>query len=284
MFVIAPAVVPERLDLPGVYAFLPNRHIRYFPTIRRNFAIVSGQPRSQYLDNPADSPPVPCFASMPMLTLLLAEDHAVVREGLRAFLRTADDLQVVGEATNGREAVELAVKLRPSVIVMDVAMPKLNGCEATRQILLDNPAARILALSARSDDEYVARMVAVGAMGFVEKQSSGQVLLRAIRAIGAGDTFYSPAITKRLLRIGRKAREEGPAFGRQQPALTPREEEVLQLVAEGAPNKQIAAELGISVKTVDKHRQQLMNKLSIHDTAGLTRYAISSGTIECDVS
>jgi DNA-binding NarL/FixJ family response regulator len=162
-------------------------------------------------------------------------------------------------------------------------MPKLNGCEATRQILLDNPDAKILALSARSEDEYVARMVAAGAMGFVEKQSSGQVLLHAIREIGAGQTFFSPAIRKRLLQIGRKAREEGSPSGVLQPALTPREEEVLQLVAEGAPNKQIAAELGISVKTVDKHRQQLMNKLGIHDTAGLTRYAISSGSIECNV-
>jgi len=120
-------------------------------------------------------------------------------------------------------------------------------------------------------------------MGFVEKQSSGQVLLHAIREIGAGHAFFSPAIRKRLLQIGRKAREEGSPSGTPQPALTPREEEVLQLVAEGAPNKQIAAELGISVKTVDKHRQQLMNKLGIHDTAGLTRYAISSGSIECNV-
>ena len=234
--------------------------------------------------------PIPCtrgrlpgIAPMKLVTLLLAEDHAVVREGLMALLKTVEDFQVVGEATTGREAVELARKLRPEVIVMDVAMPKLNGCEATRQILFDNPAAKVLALSARSDDEYVARMVAVGAMGFVEKQCSGQILLRAIRQVGAGQTFFSPAITKRLLQIGRKAREEGFASGKLQPALTSREEEVLQLVAEGAPNKQIAVELSISVKTVDKHRQQLMNKLGIHDTAGLTRYAISSGAIECNV-
>jgi len=220
---------------------------------------------------------------MMLLTLLLAEDHAVVREGLKAFLRTVEDFKVVGEATTGREAVELAIKLRPAVIVMDVAMPRLNGAEATRQILLDNPAAKVLALSARSDDEYVARMMAAGAMGFVEKQSSGQVLLRAIREVGAGKTYFSPAITRRLLEIGRRAREQGTASGRLQPALTPREEEVLQLVAEGEPNKQIAAELGISVKTVDKHRQQMMNKLGIHDTAGLTRYDISSGAIECNL-
>ena len=166
------------------------------------------------------------------------------------------------------------------VVVMDVAMPKLNGCEATRQILLDNPAAKVLVLSASSDDAYVARLIAAGAMGFLDKQSSGQVLLRAIREVGAGKTSFSPGITRRLLQIGRKAREQGISSGTLQPALTSREEEVLQLVAEGAPNKQIAVELGISIKTVDKHRQQLMNKLGIHDIAGLTRYAISSGIVE----
>jgi DNA-binding NarL/FixJ family response regulator len=217
------------------------------------------------------------------ITILLAEDHAVVRDGLRAFLQIDEGFSVVGEATNGREAVELALKLRPAVIVMDVAMPRLNGCEATRQILLDNPSAKVLALSARSDDEYVARMVASGAMGFLEKQSSGEVLLRAIREVSEGRSFFSPAITRRLLQINRKAREQGVAPVHKPPVLTPREEEVLQLVAEGAPNKQIAAELVISAKTVDKHRQQLMNKLGIHDTASLTRYAILSGTIECTV-
>jgi len=217
---------------------------------------------------------------MRTLTILLAEDHAVVRDGLRAFLQIVDGFTVVGEATTGREAVELACRLHPAVIVMDVAMPKLNGCEATRQILLDNPSAKVLALSARSDDEYVARMIAAGAVGFVEKQSSGDVLLRAIREVSEGRNYFSPAITKRLLEINRKAREQGLSSGRLQPVLTSREEEVLQLVAEGAPNKQIASELGISAKTVDKHRQQLMNKLGIHDTAGLTRYAISSGAIE----
>jgi len=217
---------------------------------------------------------------MKPLTILLADDHTVLREGLRAFLETVEDIEVAGEATTGREAVTLAKALRPDVVLMDVAMPKLNGCEATRQILLDNPAAKVLVLSASSDDAYVARLVAAGAMGFLDKQSSGQVLLRAIREVGAGKTSFSPSITRRLLQIGRKAREQGLSSGTLQPALTSREEEVLQLVAEGAPNKQIAAELGISIKTVDKHRQQLMNKLGIHDIAGLTRYAISSGIVE----
>ena len=217
---------------------------------------------------------------MKSLTILLADDHTVVREGLRALLETTDDIAVAGEATTGREAVELARTLHPDVVLMDVAMPKLNGCEATRQILLDNPAAKVLVLSASSDDERVAQLVAVGARGFLEKQSSGQILLRAIREVGAGKTSFSPGITRRLRQINRAAREQGLAPGMIRQKLTSREEEVLQLVAEGAPNKEIATELGISPKTVDKHRQQLMNKLDIHDIAGLTRYAISSGVIE----
>jgi DNA-binding NarL/FixJ family response regulator len=225
----------------------------------------------------------PDLHPMKSLTILLADDHTVVREGLRAFLGTVEDIKVVGEATTGREAVELAGKLRPDVVLMDVAMPKLNGCEATRQILADNPAAKVLVLSASSDDAYVARLMEAGAMGFLEKQSSGQVLLRAIREVAAGKTSFSPVITKRLLQIGQKAREQGLPSGKLRQDLTPREAEVLQLVAEGAANKQIAEELGISAKTVDKHRQQLMAKLGIHDTAGLTRYAISSGIIKCDI-
>lgn len=209
---------------------------------------------------------------MKSLTILLAEDHTVVREGLRAFLATAEDLEVIGEATTGREAVALARKLRPDVVVMDVAMPKLNGCEATRQILQADAAAKVLVLSASCTDERVVQMIAAGAKGFLAKQSSGQMLLRAIREVGMGNTFFSSSIARRLAQLG------APADARHR--LTPREQEVLQLVAEGAPNKQIAAELGISAKTVDKHRQQLMAKLGIHDTAGLTRYAISSGAIE----
>jgi DNA-binding NarL/FixJ family response regulator len=216
------------------------------------------------------------------LNILLAEDHAVVREGLRALLRSAEGLEVVGEAVDGRSAVELARRLQPDVIVMDVGMPRLNGCEATRQILLENPRARVLALSARSDDVPVARMIAAGALGFVEKQSSAAILIAAVREVAAGRNYFSPAITRRLLELQRSrpaSRSEGAPVA----MLTPREEEVLQLVAEGAPNKRIASELGISPKTVDKHRQQLMSKLGIHDTAGLTRYAILSGLVECAV-
>jgi DNA-binding NarL/FixJ family response regulator len=220
---------------------------------------------------------------MKRITVLLAEDHSIVREGLRSLLELGGDFEVVGEATNGREAVELTRKLRPAVVVMDIAMPVLNGFEATRQILLAAPGTKVLVLSAHSDDEYVARMAAVGASGYLVKQNSGQVLVRAIREIASGHPYFSASILKRLRDAERKARERGDAGAKPQQTLTAREAEVLQLVAEGAPNKQVAAKLGISIKTVEKHRQQLMDKLDIHDTAGLTRHAIATGVIESSI-
>jgi DNA-binding NarL/FixJ family response regulator len=220
---------------------------------------------------------------MTPITVVLAEDHAIVREGLRSLLELDRDFEVVGEAATGRQAVDLARKLRPTVVVMDIAMPVLNGFEATRQIRLAAPGTKVLVLSAHSDDEYVAHMAAVGASGYLVKQNSGQVLVRAIKEIASGHSYFSPLIAKRLRNAERKSRERGAAGVKPQRRLTSRETEVLQLVAEGAPNKQVAAELGISIKTVEKHRQQLMDKLDIHDTAGLTRHAIATGVIENSV-
>jgi DNA-binding NarL/FixJ family response regulator len=217
---------------------------------------------------------------MKRITVLLAEDHAIVREGLRSLLRFEHEIEIVGEATTGREAVELARKLCPTVVIMDIAMPLLNGFEATRQILQASPGVKVLVLSAHSDDEYVAHMSAVGASGYLVKQNSGQTLVEAIKQVAAGRTYFSPSIAKRMGDAERRSRESGAARGKPLRPLTAREAEVLQLVAEGAANKQVAAELGISTKTVEKHRQQLMDKLNIHDTAGLTRYAIATGVIE----
>lgn len=214
------------------------------------------------------------------ITVLLAEDHAIVRQGLIALLRADGHFRLLGEARNGREAVELTFALRPDVILMDIGMPVLNGLEATRQILLADPAARVLILSAHSDDVYVERLTEAGAAGFIEKQTSAEVLTKAIREVSAGRSFFSPSITKRLQTASSHPRKRdglAKANGRR---LTSRESEVLQMVAEGSANKQIAAGLGISIKTVEKHRQHLMEKLNIHDTAGLTRYAISTGVIE----
>lgn len=216
-----------------------------------------------------------------VISVLLVEDHAIVREGLRLLLDLGDACKVVGEASDGRQAIKLAAELHPDVIVMDIAMPGLNGFEATRRILLEAPDAKVLVLSAHSDDEYVEHMALLGASGFLVKQNSGQALMFAITEIAAGRPYYSEGILKRLRKARRKAREAGrPQSTKLRRPLTAREAEVLQLVAEGQANKQVASELGISIKTVEKHRQQLMDKLDIHDTAGLTRYAISSGVIE----
>lgn len=220
---------------------------------------------------------------MKAISVLLAEDHRIVREGLRSLLKLEPDIDVVGEAENGRQAVRMAGQLRPSVVVMDIAMPLLNGLEAARQIREAAPDAKALFLSAHSDAAYVDQVVSLGAAGFLLKQTSSHVLAKAIREVHNGNPFFGPEF-ERLLRdpdrvaVGREG-ESNQRINR----LSSREVEVLQLIAEGMPNKQIAAELGIAFKTVDKHRQNLMAKLGIHDTAGLTRYAIAEGIIESGV-
>jgi DNA-binding NarL/FixJ family response regulator len=220
---------------------------------------------------------------MNRITVLLAEDHEIVREGFRYLLNHEPDIEVVGEAETGRQAVQLTQKLRPAVVVMDIAMPLLNGLEATRQIRKACPESKVLILSAHSDDAYIEQVEALGAAGFLLKQTSSHVLAEAIRAIQKGSTFFSPAISKRMQAPSRKWTAGGKPSKRANNRLSSREVEVLQLIAEGKPNKQVAAELGVSFKTIDKHRQHLMAKLNIHDTAGLTRYAISAGIIESSV-
>jgi DNA-binding NarL/FixJ family response regulator len=217
------------------------------------------------------------------ITVLLAEDHLIVREGLRTLLAAETDIEVIGEAANGREAVELTKKLRPAVVIMDIAMPLLNGLEAIRQISKAHPATKILVLSAHGDDAYVERAVALGAAGYLIKQTAGHILPMAIREVHKGKVYFSPAISKRLDRGRQKSTDHAGLPGKQPARLTPRELEVLQLVAEGKANKETAAELGIGIKTVEKHREHIMEKLNIHDTAGLTRHAIEAGIIECSV-
>jgi DNA-binding NarL/FixJ family response regulator len=216
---------------------------------------------------------------MKKIAVLLVDDHTVVRQGLKALLASEEDIEVIGEAENGRQAVMLARKTPPDVVVMDVAMPLLNGLEATRQILKLVPTAKVLVLTSYGDEDCVQQLMQAGAVGYLIKQTAANDLLKAIREVQRGNAFFSPSIAKRLRDQCREAFTTG------QPAkrsieLTSREAEVLQLIAEGFSNKQIAAELNISIKTVEKHRQQVMNKLNIHDVAGLTRYAISKGMVE----
>jgi DNA-binding NarL/FixJ family response regulator len=217
------------------------------------------------------------------ITVLLAEDHEIVRQGLRKLLEAESDIKVAGEAATGRQAVALTRKLRPAVVVMDIAMPLLNGLEAARQILKSIPATRVLILSAHSDDAYVEQALALGVAGYLIKQTSANVLSQAIREVESGRTFLSPAIARRLQQRNHPSPPSAGQLKRPSGRLSSREIEVLQRIAEGQANKQIAAGLGISIKTVEKHRQRLMGKLGIHDTAGLTRYAISVGIIESSV-
>ena len=212
--------------------------------------------------------------------ILLADDHTVVRQGLRVLLEAESDMTVVGEAETGRQTVQLARKLQPDVIIMDVAMPMLNGLEATRQIIKELPATKVLVLSSYSDDEYVSQLTEAGAAGYLVKQTAAADLIKAVREAQLGNAFFSPAIAKRLVDRYRESFLRGTPLKTRSERLTTREAEVLQLIAEGRANKQIAAELCISIKTVEKHRQQVMNKLNIHDIAGLTRYAIAKGIIE----
>src|SRR5271154_3215122 len=219
---------------------------------------------------------------MKRITILIAEDHTIVREGFRRMLELEGDLEVVGEAQDGRQSVEMAKKLHPDVVLMDIAMPMLNGLEATRQVIKDLPATKVLILSAHGDLAYITSAMESGAAGFLLKQSSAHEVYRAIREAHQGKTFFSPSISKRHEHF------DPPSSGRtgkikKTAELTSREREVLQLVAEGKANKQTATELGISTKTVEKHREHLMKKLGIHNTAGLTRYAICAGVIESGV-
>ena len=217
------------------------------------------------------------------ITVLLADDHTVVREGLRTLLEAEGDIRVVGEAATGRVAVELARKLLPDVVVMDIAMPVLNGLEATRQIRKSISGVKVLILSAHSDGAYVEQVMALGAAGYLLKQTSAQVLSQAVREVHKGKTFFGPAVARSLHDQYGQSPDHGRLITKMGARLSSRETEVLQLVAEGMANKQVAAELGISVKTVEKHRQRVMEKLDIHDTAGLTRYAIAAGIIESSV-
>jgi len=216
------------------------------------------------------------------ITVLIAEDHTIVREGMRALLASETDIQIVAEAENGRDAVKLALSIRPDVILMDIAMPILNGMEATRQILAAAPSMRVLVLSAHSDDAYVEHVIALGAAGYLLKQSSSSMLAKAIREVYGGRSCFTPSLFKHMRRRG-KLSQIASDLHAPDLRLTSRELEVLQLVAEGNANKEIADLMHISIRTVEKHRHQVMKKLDLPNTASLTRYAIAHGIIESSV-
>jgi DNA-binding NarL/FixJ family response regulator len=211
--------------------------------------------------------------------VLLADDHALIREGLRALLERHPSVEVVGEAGNGREAVKLAEEKRPDVVLMDIAMPDLNGLDATRQIRRLVPTARVLVLTMYDDRDYIYELLRAGASGYLLKGAAAADLLAAIDVVAKGGMFLEPPVAglvvEESLRGSRGTREPEPL-----PALTPREREILQLVTEGCGNQAIGERLGISPKTVEVHRAHISAKLDIHDVPGLVKYAIRKGIIK----
>ncbi len=221
----------------------------------------------------------PELTTMGKIRVMLCDDHTILREGIRLLLNSQPDIEVVAEAVDGREAVEKARAVKPDVILMDIAMPFLNGLEATKQIRRDNPNARVLVLTMYESDEYVAQMLEAGAAGYVLKKVAGSELVYALRAVNQGEAFLYPSITKRLvedyLRRVESGQERDTFDG-----VTDREREVLQLIAEGHTNKEIADLLNLSVRTVQNHRAHIMEKLGMHDRGELIKYAIQKGIIE----
>jgi DNA-binding NarL/FixJ family response regulator len=215
---------------------------------------------------------------MGKIRILIADDHGIVRAGIRSLLENQPDMEVVGEAADGWEAVTLATRLRPDVVLMDIAMPGLRGMEATQEIHQGVPEVRVLALTMHDREEYFFAMLEAGASGYVLKEGAPEELLTAIRAVHRGEAFLSPAVTRLVLEDCLANRNAGVAsrFDR----LTLREKEVLQLAAEGKTNREIAGILSISIKTVEKHRSSMMRKLGLRSLSDLIRYAIGKGLIE----
>ncbi len=209
------------------------------------------------------------------LKILLADDHKIVRDGLRTLLEKHDDIMVAGEAEDGREALQLSRKLQPDVVVMDIAMPDLNGIEATRQILSEYPGIKIVALSMHSDKRFVSEMLKAGASAYLLKDCAFEELITAIRTIMKGKIYLSPGIAGVVIEnyIKRDSAGEASVFS----LLSEREREVLQLMSEGKSTKEVAAHLHVSIKTIETHRTNIMTKLDIHSVAELTKYAIREG-------
>jgi DNA-binding NarL/FixJ family response regulator len=208
--------------------------------------------------------------------LLLVEDHIVVRQGLKALLSDEPDLIIVGEASNGREALQRVQELAPDIVLMDISMPTLNGIEATRQICKSFPKSKVIILSMHANEEYVFQVLRAGAVGYVLKQADSSQVSLAIEAALTGGVFLSPPISRTVVDDYIK-RAEIRERHHQYDLLTPREREVLQLLAEGIPNRTIAKQLGISIKTVESHRSNMLVKLELHDKTELIRFALRQG-------
>lgn len=214
-----------------------------------------------------------------MIRILLADDHAVLRSGLRALLERHEDIAVVGEATDGRELVQMAVKLEPDVVITDIGMPNLNGTEATAQITSKHPNVKVIMLSMHSDEAYVLRALKAGARGYLLKESSSEAdLITALRAVHSGKAYFSPAISALLVEdYVRQLRDKDEVDSYE--LLSPREREILQLIAEGKSNKDVANLLNLSLYTVETHRGNILQKLNLHSVPELILYAVRKGVI-----
>lgn len=217
---------------------------------------------------------------MPKISLLLVDDHAVVRSGLRMLLDAQEDMVIVGEAETGQQALQLVAELQPDIVLMDIKMPDMNGIEATEKIREQYPDTAVLALSMYEDDQYFFEMLKAGASGYIPKRAAPDDLVHAIRAVSHGDVFLYPSLAKRLVQDYLKRVEAGEELFHDD--LTPREREVLALIAEGHTNNEIADELVISTKTVERHRENIMRKLDLHSGIALVKYAIKIGLIDLD--
>lgn len=207
--------------------------------------------------------------------IILADDHVIMREGLRALIEKQPGMEVIAEAENGRTTVELSRELKPDVVIMDIAMPDLNGIEATRQVVAESPGVKVIALSMHSDRKFVREMLSAGASGYMLKDSAFEELGKAISTVNDNRTYLSPGVADTVVKdyIGKIVTEDSPVS----PVLSNREREVVQLFAEGKTTKQIASLLFVSIKTIETHRRQVMDKLGVNSIAELTKYAIREG-------
>lgn len=218
---------------------------------------------------------------MKRIKILLADDHSIVRSGLRTLFKATSEFVVVGEAPNGDEAVRQVGRLQPDIAILDISMPKLNGIEATKIIKQRHPEVKVLILTIHENEEYIYEMIRAGANGYVLKDAEKQEIFTAVRTVASAEPFFSPGISKLIIeKFVKRAKEPLPQRGAEHQKLTRREQEVLRLIAQGLTGREIAEKLYLSTSTVNTHRANLMQKLDIHDTAGLVRFAIQQGMVE----